>query len=131
MTDERYSKADVEALIDIAVKARERMKPDCPHPVEWRTKGICGVCLRVVDKREAGLYNKFYVERTDGQSAPGRKHAECQYFVLDASHDPHAKAALLAYAESCEIEYPLLAHDVRALAILHSRSPVSESGEHA
>jgi len=65
-----------------------------------------------------GIYQKFIVERTDGSSEPGGKHAECEYFVLDIMHDKHAKAALLAYAESCKIEYPLLAHDVRAMAIL-------------
>lgn len=65
-----------------------------------------------------GLYDKFVVTRTDGTSAEGGKHHECQYFVLDIDHDPHAKAALLAYADSCKADYPLLANDVRALAIL-------------
>jgi hypothetical protein len=68
--------------------------------------------------RTRGLPDKFIVTRTDGTSAEGGKHHECQYFVLDVDHDPHAKAALLAYAESCKAEYPLLHHDVRALAIL-------------
>ena len=53
-----------------------------------------------------GLYNKFVVQRTDGKSEPGQKHDECEYFVLDVTHDPHAKAALLAYAESCKAEKP-------------------------
>ena len=69
-----------------------------------------------------GLYQKFVVTRTDGSSAPGGKHEGCEYFVLDPAHDPHAKAALLAYAESCKLDYPLLAHDVRALAILGPKS---------
>jgi hypothetical protein len=64
-----------------------------------------------------GLYRKYRVERTDGSSEPGGKHHECEYFVLDLIHDKHAKAALLAYAESCKTEYPLLAHDLRAKAI--------------
>lgn len=118
-----YSKADVEVLIDIAIKAREHLKPKCHHPKEWRTKGICGICLGVVSKREAGLYNKFYVERMDGKSAPGEKHDCCHYFVLDATHDPHARAALLAYAESCGAEYPLLAQDVRTMAKLNAHLP--------
>lgn len=79
-----------------------------------------------------GIYQKFIVTRTDGKSAPGEKHADCEYFVLDIHHDKHAKAALLAYAKSCRSEYPLLAHDVRAMAILteqprmETRSALSE-----
>jgi len=59
-----------------------------------------------------GLYNKFRVERVDGSSEPGGKHHGCEYFVLDLTHDKHARAALLAYAESCKEEYPLLAADL-------------------
>jgi hypothetical protein len=72
--------------------------------------------------RTRGIYQKFIVERTDGKSAPGEKHDGCEYFVLDATHDPHAKAALLAYAESCKADYPLLAQDVRAMALLTESS---------
>lgn len=60
-----------------------------------------------------GLYRKFWVERTDGQSEAGRKHDGCDYFVLDLTHDPHAQPALAAYIASCEAEYPLLAADLR------------------
>jgi hypothetical protein len=60
-----------------------------------------------------GLYNKFYVEREDGSSEPGGKHAGCDYFVLDLDHDPFAAPALRAYADACETEYPLLARDLR------------------
>ena len=59
-----------------------------------------------------GLYGKFYVERTDGSSAPGKKHHGCEYFVLDLDHDKHAVAALRAYTLSCRKEYPLLADDL-------------------
>lgn len=62
---------------------------------------------------ERGLYNKFQVERADGRSAPGEKHAGCEYFVLDINHDPHAQAALAAYADSCEGDFPKLANDIR------------------
>ncbi len=72
--------------------------------------------------RTRGLYNKFRVERTDGSSAPGKKHDGCQYFVLDCDHDPHAVAALQAYARSCEAEYPALAKDVRVLVTCYSLS---------
>lgn len=61
-----------------------------------------------------GLYNKFEVRRVDGSSGLGGKHHGCEYFVLDVTHDPHAAAALAAYADSCEAEYPLLAADLRA-----------------
>jgi hypothetical protein len=64
-------------------------------------------------KREVGLYNKFFVERTDGTGAPGGKHHGCEYFVLDLTHDKFAKAALAAYANACRSEYPLLAADLR------------------
>lgn len=65
--------------------------------------------------KERGIYHKFNVVRTDGKSAPGQKHHGCFYFVLDCDHDPHARAALLAYAASCEADYPALASDVRAI----------------
>lgn len=68
-----------------------------------------------------GLYNKFDVRRTDGSSAPGEKHHNCEYFVLDLDHDKHAVAAINAYADSCESEYPELAADLRA-RVGHNKS---------
>lgn len=62
------------------------------------------------------LYNKYLVQRSDGSSAPGAKHENCEYFVLDLVHDKHAKAALNAYAKSCVTEYPELARDLWARA---------------
>ncbi len=70
-----------------------------------------------MNDRTRGLYEKFYVERTDGRSAPGQKHEGCEYYVLDLDHDKHAAAALEAYATSCEAEYPALAADLRAKAL--------------
>ena len=65
------------------------------------------------DKKQ-GLYEKFTgILRTDGRSAPGEKHHGCRYFVLDLDHDPHVNAALMAYADSCEDDYPELAADLR------------------
>lgn len=58
-----------------------------------------------------GFYDKFYVTRTDGD--PKGKHPHCTYFVLDLDHDPHAKAVIAAYEESCQGEYPFLAADLR------------------
>jgi len=62
-----------------------------------------------------GLYGKFNIVRRDGTSEPGGKHHGCEYFVLDLTHDQHARAALAAYMRSCQVEYPLLAADLRAL----------------
>lgn len=69
----------------------------------------------MTDDQQRGLYNKFRVERTDGKSAPGEKHHECDYFVLDMDHDEHARAAIEAYVKSLEDakEYPALAADLR------------------
>ncbi len=63
-----------------------------------------------------GLYRKFDVSRTDGRDEPRHKHHGCRYFVLDLTHDPHSKAALLAYADSCEKDIPRLAEDLRHTA---------------
>ena len=67
-------------------------------------------------EHERGVYEKFKVERTDGTSGAGEKHHVCSYFVLDLNHDPYAGAALEAYAEACEVDYPALARDLRILA---------------
>jgi hypothetical protein len=66
--------------------------------------------------KNRGLYGKYFVERTDGSSASGGKHHNCEYFVLDLTHDKHAPAALRAYAESCKDEYPQLAADLLKIA---------------
>lgn len=62
---------------------------------------------------EKGLYEKFRVERTDGQSAEGGKHYGCSYFVLDLDHDKFALPALEAYAEACKDSHPALYGDLR------------------
>lgn len=59
------------------------------------------------------LFKKFHVTRTDGSSDVGKKHHNCEYFVLDVDHDPYAKAALLAYVDACEGTHPALAQDIR------------------
>lgn len=66
---------------------------------------------------EPGLYSKFLVRRLD--QSP--RHAGCDYYVLDLSHDPHAAAAVAAYAASCAAEKPDLAADLRR-AIAAARS---------
>lgn len=62
--------------------------------------------------REQGLYQKYKVRRVDGSDAPGEKHHGSDYFVLDLTHDPFAKAALLAYARACSATHPQLAEDL-------------------
>ena len=62
---------------------------------------------------QQGLYEKFTVQRTDGSSQPSGKHAGCNYFVLDMTHDQHALPALAAYAESCADDYPQLAAELK------------------
>jgi hypothetical protein len=59
-----------------------------------------------------GLYQKYQVKRLND---PNRKHDNCQYFVLDLTHDPYAIPALAAYAEACEAQYANLAKDLREI----------------
>lgn len=53
-----------------------------------------------MNDEDRGLYEKFTVLRNDGSSGEGRKHDKCEYFVLDLSHDPHARNALIGYFTS-------------------------------
>lgn len=64
-------------------------------------------------REEQGMYRKFIVERADGRQGAGYRHHNCDYFVIDITHDPFAEAAMLAYADMCEIRYPELARDIR------------------
>lgn len=61
---------------------------------------------------ERGLYAKYFVQRMDASE----RHPDCQYFVLDVTHDPHALPALMAYALSASEEHPALAADLVDLA---------------
>lgn len=61
---------------------------------------------------DSGLYHKYKISRMDNKDSAGGPHENCSYFVLDLSHDPYAKAAILAYAEACRVELPLLAADL-------------------
>lgn len=64
-------------------------------------------------QKDKGLYSKFEIARTDGQSTIGQKHFNCEYFVLDLTHDEHAIPALEAYAKSAMTAgYKLLAKDL-------------------
>ena len=69
-----------------------------------------------MDKTKIGLYFKYRVSRRDGSDGVGGKHENCDYFVLDVSHDKHAIPAILAYAESCKEQMPALAADLKRMA---------------
>lgn len=58
--------------------------------------------------RGEGLHGKYAVWNNE----TGVQVSTC--FVLRYDRDPHARAALLAYAESCMDENPRLALDLRA-----------------
>lgn len=60
-----------------------------------------------------GIYEKFIVRRTDGQSRKCGKHYGCRYFVLDMTHDPLAVPAIRAYADACAKDNPALAGALR------------------
>jgi hypothetical protein len=48
------------------------------------------------------------------RSAPGAKHAECEYLVLDLTHDSLAWHALAAYQHAASLAgYHALAEDLR------------------
>ena len=66
-----------------------------------------------MNDKTRGLYRKYKVDRLGDVDG---KHNNCQYFVLDLDHDPHALPAIKAYIESCGEEYPMLADDLQAYA---------------
>lgn len=61
---------------------------------------------------DRGLYDKFDVTRTDGRDGLGDKHYCCDYFVLDLTHDPHARSALVVYALLCREDRPHLSREI-------------------
>lgn len=63
---------------------------------------------------QQGLFRKFDVRRVDGSDQPGGKHHDCEYFVLDMTHDQHAWTALHAYATACASTHPDLSADLIA-----------------
>ncbi|CAJ3499981.1 gp43 [Burkholderia pseudomallei] len=85
-------------------------------------------------EHEQGLYRKFDVRRVDGSSEPGGKHHDCEYFVLDMTHDQHARAALRAYADACASTHPELSADLIARYALvpieqPAAAPINEDAE--
>lgn len=88
---------------------------------------------RLPTKPGPGVYRKYLVKRLRDRE---KKHARCEFFVLDMMHDPFAIPALTAYAEACEATHPELAEDLRTkIAAMHGRqasgsmpSPSSRDG---
>lgn len=72
--------------------------------------------------RGRGLYGKYRVERVDGKD-------KGPYFVLGYATDPHARAAVAAYAASCRQDDPALAADLDAE--LSKYTPVASRGSAA
>ena len=78
------------------------------------------------DERPAtaqGLFRKYIVRRADGQDEDIlQKHFNCEYFVLDVTHDHAAKPALEAYAFAIEATHPHLARDIRIKYLGHKEN---------
>ncbi len=70
--------------------------------------------MRDIDER-IGVYRKYRVQRLGDKA---KKHAQCEYYVLDLEHDRFAGPALSAYADACEATHPELARDLRYKAAL-------------
>lgn len=67
---------------------------------------------------DRGLYHKYSVYRVD--ESPN--HENCDYFVLDLTHDPYARQALAAYAVACADKHPQLAKDLGAKVLEMEKS---------
>ena len=70
-----------------------------------------------------GFYGKYVVYRVDGSNDPGKKHENCKHFVIDIDHDVYAVPALLAYADLCDDNYPVLANDLREICLAKEGKP--------
>ncbi len=70
-----------------------------------------------------GLYNKYTVTKTNGEPVDPNAH----YFVLRVDKAPHAREAMMAYAESVREENPQLAADIsRMVRIAEIRQQAGE-----
>jgi len=63
--------------------------------------------------KKKGLHGKYLVTKADGSPTdPG-----AVYFTLRIDTDPHARAAIWAYIESCREEEPELARDLERVLL--------------
>ena len=69
-----------------------------------------------------GLYEKFKVERTDGSSVEGAKHAGCEYFTFSTSRTIPSRFRRWRLTPTTQEKagYALLAADLRAKVTLRS-----------
>ncbi|WP_412021921.1 hypothetical protein [Burkholderia cepacia] len=75
-----------------------------------------------------GLYRKYIVHRAGGRDQPGGEHHDCKYFVLDTTHDQHARAALQAYAAACMSTHPDLSADfIARYGLTPASQPIATS----
>lgn len=77
-------------------------------------------------EKTGGFEPRFWVTRADGK--PCR--AEARYLVLDYAGDPHAKAALAAYADSIASENPRMAADLRDALVNPTSYPAQHRDAH-
>lgn len=68
---------------------------------------------------DGGFEQRFIVVRTDGKACRG----EARYLVLDYATDPHAKAAVKAYADSLDGQNPQMADDLRDALVNPTQYP--------
>ena len=101
----------------------------CPHCFFGMTDGVCQMCGYDA-KKAAGLQSRYEVRRLDGRDAPGEKHEDCRYFVLDLTHDPLARLAARAYATAAGGEgYFALRRDLHNLLDRIELKPGSEPSD--
>jgi hypothetical protein len=118
MTDEqRREQAASFAFGQIALTAawRDKTAPELDRLRET-CRQMAGLGQREDDRQRGLDLDKYKVERTDGSTREGGRHADCKYFVLDLRHDKFAGVALDAYAQACKEEYPRLSLELREVA---------------
>lgn len=118
MTDEqRREQAASFAFGQIALTSqwRDRSAPELAKLRET-CRQMAGLGASTEDRTTGLDLGKYRVERADGSTRPGCKHADCRYFVLDLTHDRFAGPALAAYSMACQKEYPRLAEELDEIA---------------
>jgi hypothetical protein len=118
MTDEqRREQAASFAFGQIALTSdwRDKTAPELDR-LRKTCRQMVGLGQREDDRQKGLDLDKYKVERADGSTREGGKHADCKYFVLDLRHDKFAGNALEAYAQACKEEYPRLSLELREVA---------------
>lgn len=63
-----------------------------------------------VPREAQGLVHKYHITRVD----QSEQHPDCEYFVMDLTHDPYSVPAMVIYALAAGVEYPQLKDDILA-----------------